>query len=171
MPQKVTEVVLSKNNKKATRQTMKIMWDLALFGCKIPEIISLSREIVFHLPNNNNKKAFAGEVKAVFDFVKNNIRYTRDIQNIETLQSPEWTLHYMQGDCDDFAILIASLLLCLDHQVQFVAIALPEQSGGKFCHVFTETLIGRQWVALDATVPDKPMGYVHPNAIRLVASK
>jgi len=170
IPPQVREVTLSKQNKKATRQTMKIMWELARFGSKLPEIITLSRELVYHIPTEQNKNNYTLEVKAVYEFVKNNIRYTRDILDIETLQSAEVTLNYRSGDCDDHAILSGALLLSLGHPIQFVAVALKNQNWERFCHVFVETRIGRTWVALDTTIPEKPMGWIHPDSIRLVSN-
>jgi transglutaminase-like putative cysteine protease len=96
------------------------------------------------------QKNFTGEVYALFQFVQNEIRYTWDIADIETLQTPVVTLNNGVGDCDDKATLLAALLESIGHKTRFVAAGFKGQD---FSHVFLETRIGDNWVTLDATEP------------------
>lgn len=104
-------------------------------------------------------KDWVAEVDALFGFVQNHIRYTRDIRGVETVQPAEYVLDRGTGDCDDKAILLASMLEAVGHPTRFVAVGF---GGGKFNHVYTETLLGRKWLALDPTEPVK-MGWFPPN--------
>jgi len=45
---------------------MKIMWELARFGSKLPEIITLSRELVYHIPTEQNKNNYTAIVQSDF---------------------------------------------------------------------------------------------------------
>lgn len=107
-------------------------------------------------------KDFRGEVECVFDFVQNEIRYIQDINNVETIQTPEYTLENGYGDCDDKATLLASMLESIGHPCRFAALALCVP--GEFDHVIIQTLIGTRWVPLDAT-EDEPMGWQPPEII------
>ena len=158
-PTQMKMVPLSNNNRLGTLQTLKIMWGLAKEGKSHVDIYHLSRQIVVNLPN----KAFKQEVVAIYDWVANNIRYTQDVREVETLQTPDWTVKMLQGDCDDHAVLLAALLQSIGHPVRFVAIKC-QGAGPYYVHVFTETKIGPRWVALDTTVPEKDIGFVDAKA-------
>lgn len=82
--------------------------------------------------DNNSLKALAEELvigcetdacKAVkiYSFVQQKLTYLSDPANFELIQKPEETLAVMAGDCEDFAILISSLLWNLGIKTQLVA--------------------------------------------------
>jgi transglutaminase-like putative cysteine protease len=114
------------------------------------------RETALALIADVRQKDWVGEVRAVFDWVRDHIRYTRDINGVETLQTPEATLELGAGDCDDKSTLLAALLESIGHPTRFVAAGY--QMLGRYSHVYVETHIGSRWVPLDATLIDKPMG-------------
>lgn len=107
-------------------------------------------------------KAYAAEARAIQNWVRNHIRYTRDVRNVETLTIPEKTLEHKQGDCDDQAMLVAALLESIGHPTRFRAIACGARH---FNHVLTETKIGPKWVTLETT-ENWPMGYCPPNVTK-----
>src|SRR5262249_2603323 len=45
-----------------------------------------------------------GEVRALFEWVQRNVRYTRDIFRVELLHSARRMLELRAGDCDDMTI-------------------------------------------------------------------
>ena len=112
-------------------------------------------EIVARVPG----KAYALEARAVQDWVRDNIRYTRDVNNVETIATPEKTMEFGQGDCDDQAVLVAALLESIGHPTRFRAIACGSR---RFNHVLTETKIGTRWLTLETT-ESWPMGHIPPN--------
>jgi transglutaminase-like putative cysteine protease len=107
---------------------------------------TLARDLVEGLPS----KAFRDEARALFHFVRDEIRYLGDVNEVETLQAPDVTLAQGQGDCDDKATLLASLLQAIGHPTQFVAVGFTEY--GVFEHVYLRTLAGDRWIALDPSV-------------------
>lgn len=103
-----------------------------------------------------------GEVRALFDFVQNNIRYVRDVNGVETIQTPLKTLEYGAGDCDDKSTLLAAMLESLGHETRFHAMGFRP---GNVEHVLLEVNIpGKGWVPLETTEPVK-MGWI-PRGIK-----
>lgn len=94
------------------------------------------------------QKDFLGEVKAIHAFVRDRIRYVKDVNGVELLHTPEKLLEIGQGDCDDKSMLVASLLESIGHQTRFVAIS---NAPSKFCHVYVETKIGNNWLGVETT--------------------
>ena len=106
------------------------------------------------LTQNLQQKDYMGEVHALWEFVRDRIRYVRDIDNVETLQTADRTLSQASGDCDDKSVLLASLLGAIGHKSRFVAVALRDPEN--FVHVLVETLVGKnQWLAAETTEPQR----------------
>lgn len=107
------------------------------------------RELAGALVKECPEKDWKSQIICLHAFVRDRIKYVRDINGVETIQTPEKTLEYGYGDCDDKSTLLASLLEATGHPTRFVAISLD---GKNYCHVFPETLLGRNtWIALEAT--------------------
>lgn len=117
------------------------------------------RELAFSIVENVPAKCWQCEAIAIMNFVRNNIRYTRDIHGIETIATPEATLRYRQGDCDDMVVLAASLLQAIGHPTRFVAVGFHNKP---ISHVYLETKIGNTWASMELTemLPfnEKPAG-------------
>ena len=102
-----------------------------------------------------------GEVCALFDFVKRNIRYTRDIFKVELLHSARRMLELRAGDCDDMTILLGAMLLSTGHPVRLILAGFRRNRPHAYSHIYPEVNVGGRWIAIDATV-DKPMGWAPP---------
>lgn len=102
-----------------------------------------------------------GEVCALFDFVKRNIRYTRDIFRVELLHSARRMLELRAGDCDDMTILLGSMLMSTGHPVRLVLTGFRKDRPHAYTHIYPEVRVGGRWLAIDATV-DKPIGWAPP---------
>jgi transglutaminase-like putative cysteine protease len=122
------------------------MADLVREYRKHPDMIFLAREISSAAP----QKGYRAEASLIHAFVRDSIRYVRDVLDVETLQSPDITLAVQSGDCDDKSILAATLLTAIGHPVRFTAVAID---GGELSHVLPETKIGSEWVAVETTEP------------------
>src|ERR671918_387652 len=59
-----------------------------------------------------------GEVYALFDWVRRNVRYTRDIFQVELLHTARRMLELRAGDCDDMTILLGAMLMSTGHPVR-----------------------------------------------------
>lgn len=112
-----------------------------------PKIVELARSIVAAIPQKN----YAAEAEALRAWVAQNIRYTQDVYDVETLQSPLVTLEMRQGDCDDQSTLLAALLNAVGHEARFVAVGMGAPD--EFEHVIVETKIGERWLPAETTEP------------------
>ncbi|MGV0999692.1 MAG: transglutaminase-like domain-containing protein [Fluviibacter sp.] len=118
-------------------------------------ILSAAIAIIFLQPE---KDGFA-EVNAVFEFVRDSIRYTQDVLNVETICSPWATLQRRVGDCDDKSTLLATLAECVGYPTRFV---VAGYFGSKdFEHVYCQIFLNGEWVDADATERE-PLGYAPP---------
>ena len=129
-----------------TLATLKVMRQIVRAAKKRPAIRFQAIQLTQNLPNKN----YYLEAQALHDFVRDDIRYIRDVRDVETIAYPEITLKTGAGDCDDKVVLLASLLESIGHPTRFVAIGRAPQH---FEHVYLETKIGERWVASETTEP------------------
>lgn len=112
-----------------------------------------------------------GEVRAMFNFVKDNIRYTNDMIDMEYIQSPTYILNKIvngetvMGDCDDSVALLLSLLRAIGFMVRVKITGYPPSD--QFSHVYGEVLVYGQWVPVDTIVPSFTIGDEAPNPNRV----
>lgn len=130
------------------------MSELVKQGKTSPKVRTKALELVRGL----SQKDWVGEVHALWEFVRDRIRYVRDIRNVETVHTADQVLAQAQGDCDDKSILLASMLEALGHPTRFAAVGF---SPGHFKHVFVETRVGNKWLALETTEAQR-MGWRPP---------
>lgn len=119
------------------------------------------RQLALELTRNGRQKDYVSEAKNIHRFVRDKIRYIKDIRGIETVQTPLITIEMAQGDCDDKTTLAAALLESIGHPTRLVAIGFAP---GHFAHVYPETKIKGDWLALETTEPwdfaKKPQGAI-----------
>lgn len=125
------------------------------------------RELALSILENVPAKCWVCEAKAIQNYVRDNIRYTLDIDGIETIASPQKTLEYKQGDCDDMSVLAASLLQVVGHPARFIAVGF---NGRPISHVLVETLIGSRWQPMELT-ENLAFGVYPPNITTKLLAK
>lgn len=108
------------------------------------DIRSLALSIVDFLPGKDE----AGEIAAIFAYVRDKIRYVKDVAGVETLATPDVTLHFGQGDCDDQSVLLAALLESIGYQTGF---KLVSYGGPTFEHVYVLVHLRGNWFPADPT--------------------
>lgn len=121
------------------------------------------RDLAANLVKPIQPKSWLQEIAACFDYVRDEIRYTQDIEGVETLQTPIATLELGYGDCDDMCTLLAAMLGSIGHPTRFVAIAFEPNN---FTHVFLQAQVADAytWIALDPT-ESYPIGWKPPGFI------
>lgn len=112
-------------------------------------------EIVSYLPS----KDFKSELDAIYHWVRDNIRFVRDVRGVETLQTPEATLRLGAGDCDDHVMLIQALAESVGFVTRSHAVGFRP---GHFSHVLAEVKFGKRWVPLETTVNGAFIGWFPP---------
>jgi hypothetical protein len=108
-------------------------------------------------------KDYLGEIKALFEWVQQNVRYTKDTFRVEVLHSARRMLELRAGDCDDMAILLGAMLESVGHPVRLVLSGPDPLKQDLFTHVYVEVFHKGRWISLDATMPH-PMGWA-PRAL------
>lgn len=135
-----------------TRETLKQMRRLVQDGKKNLALRDLAQRIISAVPG----KDWPGELAALLDWTRRTITYRLDINDLEVIQAPATTLMLGYGDCDDLAILLATLCECAGHPTAFIAVGFDDP--GEYSHVFVlasgagET----EWIPLDASENEAP---------------
>lgn len=132
---------------RGVEQTVRAMRRLIEQGKKDPVIRELAARIITSagIPAFD----FVGESRAIYDWVRANLRFTRDVYGVETLQAAREIVRLGIGDCDDFTVLICSLLGTIGHRTRIVTISKPEDEKN-FSHVFPQDNLNGAWITLDA---------------------
>ncbi len=110
-----------------------------------------------------------GEAAAVHNFVRDNIRYTRDPRGIEFIQTPpvllEGIKQYMDGsstsrpigDCDDMTTLSLSLMKSIGFDTAIKVVSF--KPNGKFSHVYGMVNIEGEWTSTDSVRTNQYLGW------------
>jgi transglutaminase-like putative cysteine protease len=112
---------------------------------------------------------YIGEIKALFEWVQRNVRYTKDPFCVEVLHSAPRMLELRAGDCDDMAILLGAMLEAIGHPVRLVLTGPHLQRPDLLTHVHLEVWERNRWIALDPSVPVS-MGWAPRAPVRQIFS-
>jgi transglutaminase-like putative cysteine protease len=146
--------------KAGTIQTLDKMAALVRRDSRNPRVHEAALQIVRNVRGHD----FEGEIRALFEFVRDSIRYRKDPINSERVQDTERTIYkFKAGDCDDKSVALASLLGSLGHRSRFRVLGF---SARNFSHVYLEVLTQRGWVTLDPTPEKAAMGWEAQAPIR-----
>jgi predicted transglutaminase-like cysteine proteinase len=112
------------------------------------------------------ERAYWQEVKAVYSFIRANVRYVRDIDGIDTFQTARRTLEMRSGDCDDYAITLGALLMAVGFPVRTKTI--QTKGSRDFNHIYLQVGLPptkpTRWKTLDASTPN-PAGWEAPRSM------
>lgn len=117
------------------------------------------------------EKDWDNEVRAVFDYVRQRVRYVRDHYSVDQFSGPDRTLAVGAGDCDDYSIVLGSLLMAIGNRVKLRVV--QADGGASFNHIYilaNPDSSGRKWTPLDASV-DAPAGWEVPGAATCARTK
>lgn len=145
------------DGKAGTVATLKVMRQITKAGKTSLPVRNAALSIISGLA----QKDWFNEAKLLHKFVRDQIRYVKDIRGVETVQTPDVTLTLRAGDCDDKSVLLASMLEAIGHPTRFVAIGFRPDD---FVHVFPETRIGTAWIPLETTEPVE-IGWTPKNVV------
>ena len=102
-------------------------------------------------------------VEAVFRFVKSRVQFVRDDQIATSWNDPDIVEVLIrpvdmlalggvaQGDCDDFVMLAAAMLLNAGVDVKFVTVAADPRDTSRFSHVYLAAYVDGQRIPLDTS--------------------
>lgn len=146
---------------RGTLKTVEHIIDLIKQGAKEFHVRQTAIDIL--LQRGIKPKDYLGEIKALFEWVQQNVRYTKDTFRVEVLHSATRMLELRAGDCDDMAILLGAMLEAIGHPVRLVLTGPDPLRLCLFTHIYLEVFHKGRWIPLDATMPH-PMGWA-PRAL------
>jgi len=138
--------------------TLRLMRELVNQYKADPAIRQATLGIMFMTPAQDD----AAEVEAIYCFVRDHIRYTKDVYDVETLATPDKTLQMRVGDCDDMTVLLAAMLESVGYPTRFVIEGYNDDAIWE--HVYLEVYLLDTWVALDPT-EQVQMGWQPPQPV------
>jgi hypothetical protein len=139
-----------------TKKTVAYITSLIKEGAKDFCVRQTAIDILFE--NGVPPKDYLGEIRTLFAWVQNNVRYTGDIHRVELLHSARRMLELRASDCDDMTILLAAMLKAIGHPVRLVLVGFNPQRKAVFTHIYLEAFYKGRWIPLDATM-NRPMGW------------
>lgn len=123
--------------------------DIAIIAA---EVLSKKKDGKWVIPERD----WRGEVVALFNYVRENVRYTRDVEGVEVFRRPGRTLELKIGDCDDSTILLGSLLGAVGYPLMIRIVGLKPSR--EFQHVYLAVGLPPhrpiEWMPLDPSRPE-----------------
>lgn len=141
-----------------TVQTIKLMRQLVDAALRDPSIIRLATDIVRHIPAFDD----LSEVRGAYDWVKSNIRFTKDPVNKEKLYPPAELLKIRAGDCDDISMMLGTLVMALGYPARLITVSANSSSPDQFSHVYVEAQVHGSWIPMDAARAGAEFGVEPP---------
>ena len=130
------------------RGKLKQIRGMHMAGLLDPSMRALAAKIARTCPERDD----ACEVRAVYQWVRRNIRYTDDVEGFDTHASPMRTVEWGIGDCDDSLALVTCLMRHLGYRV---GVRVAETGTQGYDHVYAiagwPKLTPVSYVAMDTT--------------------
>jgi transglutaminase-like putative cysteine protease len=105
------------------------------------------------------------QINAILQWVRENIRYTPDIYQVEEITSPHILLSMFEkgnmgfsSDCDDMALLTASLLRSIGFKTRLEAVAIKHKDRYDHARVSVFSNTYKKWLPLEPTSKSLPIG-------------
>ncbi len=161
----------------AIYNTVYKMRDIINISARNPYVRKWAQKILGAVKVNDKM----GEAKAIFNFVRDNVRYTRDPKGFEYIQTPPLLLEdiglYQKGqgerpigDCDDMTVLGLSLLKSIGFPVMIKVVGFDPKKM-KYSHVYGIVNVQGKWIPFDAVRPNSYLGWEAPNIVRAAEFK
>jgi transglutaminase-like putative cysteine protease len=118
-------------------------------GVRAPRMIYIARQITRGCAGRD----IMCELRAIYQFVVTNVRYTGDVAGVDTFSSPIRTLQMGGEDCDGHTVLTAALAICNGFKAKA---RITSNRGITWDHIYGMVGLpkGRsdKWIALDTTL-------------------
>lgn len=143
---------------KTDAEKVKVLGDLVEEGSQSPYI----REFTLRLLNAKGVKSYdyMGEIKAIFEWVRDNITYRRHVLCRDSFTTAERTLKLRSGDCDMVTVLLNSMLMSVGIPAGFRIVASRRDI--PFHHIYSIAGVPpnnpKRWIPLDPTIKHFKVG-------------
>lgn len=156
---------------KTDQDRLDFLANLIEKGSQDTDVYSFTRQLL------NNKKVDsydkAGEIKAIGEWVRDNISYRNHITGRDSFQTAQRTLALGSGDCDQVTVLTNSMLATIGIPVAMRIISMDYNK--PYHHIYalaglrkTDALSGgpndNKWIPIDTTNKKQPIGWEPPYA-------
>ncbi|MEO8339240.1 MAG: transglutaminase-like domain-containing protein [Nitrospirota bacterium] len=148
-----------------TQKTVEHVQALIRAGAK--DFYVRQKAIDILLEQHVTPKDYLSEIKSLFEWVQQHIRYTKDTFGVEVLHSAKRMLELRAGDCDDMTILLGAMLEAIGHPVRLVIIGSNPLRHDLFTHIYLDVFHKSRWIPLDATMP-YPMGWAPKTMVKKI---
>lgn len=144
----------------STSDAEQIITFLAYFGGKYGKseaITTFAEKLIRNIRQNNFVEE---QYSRVASFVLDRVTYVADPRGAEYVRSPVKLLRqfcqrgFAQGDCDDMALLTASLMTALGFKARIVAVKI--NGSDYYNHVLNQVMVRGQWKWFDGCNKDNP---------------
>ncbi len=151
---------------KGTRATLDRMRHIVIESLKSKKHGAFLRGLAIKITNDAGckTKEFRCEAKALFEWVRDKVKWIRDTRGFETLQWPHRTIAFGAGDCDDLTILLCALGTSVGIPCAMKAIAANPSRKNQYSHVYVimDPFGNGKWIPADPTVKSAPFGWESP---------
>lgn len=138
---------MSQHLPRGARGTVKTLKLMAMF-CKRDAGNTELRAVAQRIIDNTAGHDFSSEIRALFYFTRDHIKYRKDPVEVERVQDALRTLEFGSGDCDDKVTLLVTLLAVCGHRARF---CVSGPAPGRWQHVYCEVATPNGWMPLDPT--------------------
>lgn len=135
------------------------------------------RKLALQITQSCQARDAACEARAIYDWVRKNIRYTGDIgphhhgrkgpyEGIDLFQSPARTVEFGGGDCDDHSLLVCNLAIANGFACTYRITGPSKSPNDDWSHIYP--MVGmpkndpKKLLALDTTLPGNMFGREAP---------
>lgn len=143
----------------------------------IPAMVAASRHAdIVTFANAFVRETQQQEAEALLYWTRGHMVYTPDPPNEELIKWPSVLMNEIRvhgqalGDCDDYVMLYATLLLARGIETRIVLIARQAVDDGsgqyQFDHIYVEALLDDEWTPIDPTSDQVALGWEHHPAYR-----
>jgi hypothetical protein len=164
------------NTDSSTNQTIRDMVRIVTASYRSLPVCQVVHYCLSSLPAKSSRRDV---VRSIFQWIKSHVKFVEDETMLahmlgyqqtdkELLLYPQVVLSMPQpmGDCDDFSMLMASMLRAVGIKCWFVVIAADEMIPGKWSHVYLKCWLEdeRNMLSLDPAYGDN-IGWAYPGHV------
>lgn len=106
----------------------KLLWS-PNSGLQNPQVISIARQVTRACPGRDGMC----ELRAIYQFVVENVRYSGDVSKVDTFSGPLRTLQMGAEDCDGMSLINAALALANGFQAK---VRITSNRGITWDHIY-----------------------------------
>lgn len=145
---------------KSLDDSIRMMREATVIGLNDPTTRELAACVTRGAPGRDDM----AEVRAIFDFIQNHVKYMADPRLFDTFSTLEHTLRMAIGDCDDMAIADCTLLEAIGFETYFRVI--QSKGSDTWNHVYSLVRLPKRRptskLALDHTLANAAPGVQPP---------